>query len=220
MLTTDQYKSAAGVIGCDIPTIKAVYEVEALGSGFLKNDDRLKILFEGHRFWKLLAKGGFKPAEILVKYAHAPNDKAKKELEYYGLTPAKVKNVLYERWDRKQYKGGAAEWDRHSAAVAICKLVGASTDLAQMAASYGAFQILGENYDAAGYATVAEMVYDYSKGEAQQLTSFCTFVKSNGLDDELRAKNWAGFAKGYNGTGYKLNAYDTKLAASYRKFSK
>jgi hypothetical protein len=41
------------------------------------------------------------------------------------------------------------------------------------------------------------------------------FIKSAKLDDELRAKNWAAFAKGYNGSGYRANQYDTRLAKAY-----
>ncbi|NBT89135.1 MAG: DUF3380 domain-containing protein, partial [Flavobacteriaceae bacterium] len=35
----------------------------------------------------------------------------------------------------------------------------------------------------------------------------------------LKAKDWAGFAKGYNGPAYAKNAYDTKLAGAYANFN-
>ena len=34
----------------------------------------------------------------------------------------------------------------------------------------------------------------------------------------LKAKDWAGFAKMYNGPNYQINDYDTKLAAAYRRY--
>jgi site-specific recombinase XerC len=34
----------------------------------------------------------------------------------------------------------------------------------------------------------------------------------------LHNNDWAGFAKRYNGPGYKKNKYDTKLASAYRKW--
>jgi peptidoglycan-binding domain 1 protein len=35
----------------------------------------------------------------------------------------------------------------------------------------------------------------------------------------LQAKDWAEFAKRYNGPAYEQNQYDKKLAAAYQKFS-
>jgi hypothetical protein len=45
------------------------------------------------------------------------------------------------------------------------------------------------------------------------------FIKAAGLQDELQNKNWAGFAKGYNGPGYAQNNYDGKLASAYDKYA-
>ncbi len=35
---------------------------------------------------------------------------------------------------------------------------------------------------------------------------------------DLKAKNWAGFARKYNGASYARRGYHTKMAAAYRKF--
>ncbi|WP_428463505.1 N-acetylmuramidase domain-containing protein [Photobacterium kagoshimensis] len=43
------------------------------------------------------------------------------------------------------------------------------------------------------------------------------FIVSCGLKKHLTEKNWAQFAKGYNGSEYKKNKYDTKLAEAYKK---
>lgn len=200
MLTEQNFFNAAKIIGCKISAIKAVYEVEAAGRGYL-SDGRVKILFEGHRFWKALKKAGADPQKFI-----AANQK--------------YKNVLYEFWDKKQYKGGTGEWDRMSQAIEICKALNVDPVLALNSASYGAFQILGENAVMCGYANSHEMLAAFNaKGEAEQLDAFCRFVKSKKLDDELRAKNWPAFAEGYNGTAYRLNNYHTKLAAADLRFS-
>ena len=39
------------------------------------------------------------------------------------------------------------------------------------------------------------------------------------MAEALRKKNWAAFAKAYNGPGYAKNQYDTKLAAAYASFA-
>ncbi len=46
------------------------------------------------------------------------------------------------------------------------------------------------------------------------------FIKANHLDDEIRAHNWAAFARGYNGAAYAKNAYDKKLAAAFAKWAR
>jgi hypothetical protein len=201
MITEQQFFNASKIIGCSISAIRAVYDVEAAGRGYL-TDGRVKILFEGHRFWKRLSKVGGVTDIVLQQQAK--------------LHP----NVLYKNWDKKQYKGGAAEWDRMSEAIALCSELNVNPIIALDSASYGSFQIMGENALLCGYANSQEMLAAYnSKGEAEQLDSFCRFVKATGLDDELRAKNWAAFAKGYNGTSYRENSYDKKLAAADKKYS-
>lgn len=200
MITDDQFQSAANIIGCKVACIKAVYEVEAAGRGYLP-DGRVKILFEGHRFWKQLIKAGEAPA-IFIK-SHP---------EY--------SNVLYKDWTKSKYKGGALEWDRVSQALNVCIQLSCSPEAALKSASYGSFQIMGENCLLCGYATAQEMISEYNLGgEAEQLTSFIQFIKATHLDDELRDLNWAAFAKGYNGTQYRLNNYDKKLYVAYLKYT-
>jgi hypothetical protein len=201
-LTENDFKVAAGLIGCDIAAIKAVYEVEAAGRGYLE-DGRVKILFEGHRLWKILnKKHGISEGQLAQVAAQYPN-------------------VLYKKWDKRQYKGGVKEWDRMAQAYLVCDALGVSRAIAFEAASYGSFQIMGENYAACGYTDAQAMLAAYNNGgEAEQLNSFVRFVKANKLDDELRANNWDKFAEGYNGTAYRENDYHNKLRAAYKKFSK
>ena len=55
-------------------------------------------------------------------------------------------------------------------------------------------------------------------GEDKQLEAFARFVKLTGLWPNLERKDWAGFAKRYN--GYAQNHYDKKLEEAYRRFTK
>lgn len=86
--------------------------------------------------------------------------------------------------------------------------------------SWGVGQVMGFNHEAAGYATVQDMVTAFMADEEAQLAASVAFIKANRLDDELRRHDWAGFAKGYNGADYKRNAYDAKLAAAFAKWSR
>lgn len=93
-------------------------------------------------------------------------------------------------------------------------------DAALMSASWGLGQVMGFNHAKAGYATVQDMVRDFMDDEEKHLAAMIAFIKSAKLDGKLRAHDWAGFAKGYNGAGYRQNRYDEKLASAYRKWSK
>lgn len=199
MITEDEFKDAANIIGCETNAIKAVYQVEAAGKGYLP-DGRVKILFEGHRFWKQLVKAGIDPVTFIS---------ANKQYS----------NVLYQKWDKKQYKGGTKEWDRMSEAIEVCTQLNLSPELALDSASYGSFQIMGSNAELCGYNSAQDMLTKYNEGgESEQLQSFCRFVKATHLDDELRDKKWVKFAEGYNGTSQALNNYSGKLEAAYNSF--
>lgn len=57
------------------------------------------------------------------------------------------------------------------------------------------------------------------KDEASQVDAMLRFIKVNGLLTHLKTRNWAAFAKGYNGAGYIKNQYHTKLAKAYAKYA-
>lgn len=88
------------------------------------------------------------------------------------------------------------------------------------ACSWGLAQIMGFNHKLAGYTNVEDMVAAFMADEEAHLQAAVNFIKATKLDDELRAHNWAGFAKGYNGENYRINRYDEKLAGAYAKWAK
>ena len=94
-----------------------------------------------------------------------------------------------------------------------------NANAAVLSTSWGLFQILGSNSAACDCDTLSQFVKQMEASEAAQLTLFCSLVENWGLDDELRRKDWATFAKFYNGPNYKINKYDIKLAAAYQHFS-
>ncbi len=87
-------------------------------------------------------------------------------------------------------------------------------------ASYGGFQIMGENYKQAGYEDVKSFAQDLmSKDEDKHLDAFTKFIKNDTkLKESLQEKDWASFAKKYNGPGYKKNNYDNKLSGAYKNY--
>ncbi len=89
---------------------------------------------------------------------------------------------------------------------------------ANMGTFWGMFQIGGFNYRQCGCETVDEFVRLMSYSELEQLELFAAFITNGGMLDDLRNKNWAAFARKYNGAGYAKRGYHKKMAAAYKKF--
>jgi hypothetical protein len=90
-------------------------------------------------------------------------------------------------------------------------------EAALQSASYGRFQVLGQNFSNLGMPNAHDYVAKLARSEKDQLEAFEGFVRANGLADELQRKDWAGFASRYNGPGYAANQYDTKMAQAYER---
>ena len=175
-------------IGIEPAALKAVALVESNGSGFLPSG-KCKILFEGHIFWRQLVICGINPNIYLLEN----------------------KNILFEVWDKSKYIGGEGEYDRLVQAKRI------NIDAALKSASWGMFQIMGFNYKSCGYSDVKEFTISMQQSEMNQLKAVVSFIGANGMVDSLKSKNWAEFAKKYNGNGYASNQYDNKLLLAYNK---
>lgn len=91
---------------------------------------------------------------------------------------------------------------------------------ADMGTFWGMFQIGGFNYKLCGCKSVEEMVELMSYSELEQLELFATFITNAGMLSDLRNKNWAAFARKYNGASYARRGYHTKMARAYARFSK
>jgi hypothetical protein len=136
-----------------------------------------------------------------------------RELVKAGVKPV-LSDICYERWGERPYPSGQkAQWERLERAIII------NREAALKSASWGLFQILGSNYKAAGCATIQDFVNQMYKGEDNQLQLFCKYIKSVGLDEELRLKDWRLFAQGYNGKLYWKNNYDKKLQQAFESFA-
>ena len=90
-------------------------------------------------------------------------------------------------------------------------------DNAVASASWGAFQIMGFNHKAAGYATATDFALAMHRSASKQLDAFISFAKSQGAAQYLRTKDWANFALHYNGKDYRDNDYDGKMERAYRR---
>jgi len=200
-LSEKDIKDFAKDFGLELAMVKAVNEIESSGKGFLLHG-RPRILFEGHIFWRELEKRGVNPAQYVSE---------------------RTKNVLYKKWTKTHYKGGAGEYDRLEKAAGISDKA-AFHEAAYASASWGSFQIMGFHYKHLGYASIDHFVSEMYEHEREHLKAFGKFIsktnfKGKKLIDWVKEKNWAKFAEGYNGPGYKKNKYDIKLKNAYVKYS-
>jgi hypothetical protein len=189
-LSEDDFRRAAATLGCDVPAIKAVAEVESSGRGFL-NDGRLRVLFEGHQFFKY-TKGA-----------------------YAATNP----DICHPKWTRTFYATGDPETRGAGELARLERAKQLDKKAALMSCSIGKFQVMGFNFALCGFKSVEEFWAALGKDEGNQLDAFCCYVKEVGLDDDLRAHNWAEFARRYNGPEYKKNRYDEKLSKAHAKYA-
>ncbi|MHA1565421.1 MAG: N-acetylmuramidase domain-containing protein [Alphaproteobacteria bacterium] len=113
----------------------------------------------------------------------------------------------------RNYRGGALEYER------LAKALKLHREAALKSASWGMFQILGANHAVVGFPTAEKYVQAQLVSEGAHLDAFVGFVITNRLDDELRDRRWADFARGYNGPAFRQNRYDEKLAVAYENIS-
>lgn len=107
---------------------------------------------------------------------------------------------------------GKREWSQLIAARKV------NEDKANMGTFWGMFQIGGFNYKICGCSDVNEFVERMSYSEFEQLELFAIFIRNTGMLTYLKEKNWAGFARKYNGASYAKRGYHTKMANAYARF--
>lgn len=162
-------------------------------SGFL-DSGKPQILFEGHVFYKYL-KANVKSLDMNKLCAQYPN-------------------IVYPKWDKSKYFGGEKEWTRLEQARKI------NMKYANYAASWGMFQVMGFNYKTCGCKSIDEFVEKMCTSQEHQLLLTINFLKNSNLIVPLQKRQWATFAKGYNGPGFAQNKYHIKLQAAYNNYLK
>jgi hypothetical protein len=188
-LNSEDVLACAKDTGLEPALIYTVLSVESSGKGFGPEFKPI-ILFEGHVFWKNLKTKGIDPAQFATQHP----------------------DIVYPKWTRKYYS--STQQGEHAR---LDKAMLIDREAALMSASWGLFQILGENFSAAGFSSVEEFVSAQEKSELEQLKSFIQFIKSQKLISYLEKHNWREFAKRYNGPGYEANHYHLRLEEAYAK---
>ena len=188
----NEIKKIAPSIQVRWPALAAIVETESAGrtGSMIRGHFEPIIRFEGHYFHRLLKHN---PAKLKL---------AVKE----GLAHPKAGRV-------KNPRSQVNRWEMLRRAIRIDR------DAALASVSWGLGQVMGDNWLSLGYNSVQALVNEARSGVGGQIRVMVAFIKVNKLVNKLRALDWAGFANRYNGSGYKKNKYDTKMANAYTYYN-
>ena len=191
--TAEAYASAAWLLRCDVNAIRAVALIEAGVQGAFLPSGEPVILFERHVFQRL-SKGRFQGAA--------------------------VPGTVGEKWRLVSWPnpGGYGPYSvqpqRLQAAAALDR------DAALKSASWGLFQIMGENHAACGYPELQRFITAMYRSVDDHLRAFVQFIRHDArLVDAIRSKDWRTFARIYNGPAFESHNYDGRLAEAFAKLS-
>lgn len=187
---------AAARLGVDLARVKAVNEVESRGAGFFA-PGQPAILYERHIMHRRLSSlGAGGNAQALAEHV----------AQLVTLNP----NLVNPR--PGGYSGGIAEHAR----LARAKLL--DSEHAISACSWGLFQIMGFHSAHLGYSSAQAYADAMAISEGNQLDAFVRFIEADpALHKALKLRQWAKFARLYNGPAYARNLYDVKLARAYAR---
>lgn len=188
--SADSFAGAAWLLDCDVAAIKAVAEVESGPEGAFLASGEPVILYERHLFHRL----------TVGKYDREWVPDLESDVARLSApTPGGYGSVSIQH----KKLAAAAKFNRE-AALKAC--------------SWGLFQILGLNYEQAGYPDVQRFVTAMYRSADDHLRAFAMFILHDPrLLEAIQDRHWSAFAGAYNGPNFQKNQYDVKLAIAYRK---
>ena len=188
----EAFYAAALELDCDEAAIRAVARVEAgLYGAFLDSGEPV-ILYEPHVFHDLTS-GRWVGAVVTINGRHY--------------------NLSLERRDPTQYGPVSAQHRKLQAASQL------NRSAALKSCSWGLFQIMGKNYELAGFYDLQPFVNAMYESADKHLAAFVAFIRNTGLRNALREHDWAMFARRYNGSDYRAHRYDKRIDEAYKELA-
>lgn len=114
------------------------------------------------------------------------------------------------RFSIQGFRRGDAAWAQLKAAWAL------DPEAAYQATTFGMFQITGVNHKVLGFETAAEYARFVSQSQANQVEAFARFVERQGVLKYLQTRDWAGFARRWNGPAFSAR-YAERLDKAYNE---
>ncbi len=186
--TTEAIAKAAAEYGLEGAALMAIAELETAGTAFAS--------FAGRR-------------EPLIRFEGHYFDR---RLGDEARTSARAEGLSSPTAGRIANPGGqAARWRMLDRAAAI------DAKAAYESTSWGLGQVMGAHWAWLGYADVAALAAEARGSAVGQARLMARYIVKAGLADAIARRDWAAFARGYNGPGYARNRYDRKLAAAFAR---
>lgn len=188
----DAVKQVAARWSIDQAALMAVVEIECGGQPYEADGRTPRFLFERHIFYKQLS--GAK------------------------LQRAVDAGLAIPKWSRTtQYRDQGNSAGRQAV---LQQARAIDPEAANKSCSWGVGQIMGFNATSLGYLSATDMVSKLTAGGVDaQIDCMVRFIRSKGLIDKLNAQDWPAFAASFNGAAYRQNAYDTRMAAAYGRWT-
>ncbi len=98
------------------------------------------------------------------------------------------------------------------------RAMGLNPKAALESTSWGLGQVMGAHWQWLGYESVKAMVAEARGSVVGQVQLMLRYIDKAGLAGLLRAHDWRGFARRYNGPAFARNRYDTRMAEAWRRW--
>ncbi|MDE6303501.1 MAG: N-acetylmuramidase family protein [Paramuribaculum sp.] len=192
-LTEADYREVAAELGVEVAALKAIVEIEAGKDHLGIVEDSLPVInFDLTMFKRFAGKHG---VNLGNQRAAHPEVFAKPNVTRYGNHQL----AQHARFN------GACDIDEKTAIYATF---------------WGMFQIGGFNWKLCDTESPQQFVELMSRSERDQLELFARLITKCDYVKYLQAKNWAEFARHYNGPSYARRGYHTRMANAFAKYSR
>lgn len=203
-------------------TMLSISQVDSVG-----NNDEERYLHLTESDFKLVAEELNVEVAAIKAVVEIEAGKAMKGFWAPGIPVINFDRSMYNKYRHKVADRSGATGEKVPAGLSgyalkeWTELINARKNNAQganMGTFWGMFQIGGFNYKLCGCESVDEFVKRMAYSELEQLQLFALFITNSGMVESLRKKDWATFARKYNGPSYAKRGYHTKMAKAYAKY--
>lgn len=186
--TSDEIEKAARAFGLEPAALLAIAEIESAGQVFAKVDGRNEPLIRFEGHYFDRRLSGDKQEQARAA----------------GLAASSAGAIANPR-------SQAARWQMIEQAAEI------DHQAAYESTSWGLGQVMGSHWLWLGFDNVDALVNEARSGAAGQARLMARYIEKAGLTNALNAHDWEAVGHGYNGPGFRKNAYHIKLAEAYQR---
>jgi hypothetical protein len=184
----NEIEAVAAWIGVEAAALLAIAEVESAGRVFAEVDGR---------------------TEPLIRF----------EGHYFDRRLPAAKRAAARAAGLADPKAGAVKNPASQAArwVLLAKAAAIDHKAAHESVSWGLGQVMGSHWEWLGYENIDALVAEARSGAGGQTALMARYIDKAGLAPAIRRRDWAAFARGYNGPDFERLGYDRKIAKAYAR---